>query len=443
MTAPKLTRRIMDIDFIERFFKSAASRLQARRGLIFVVASVILLFVMFSNLELLDGLIGFAVFFFAAAFMPRRGILRPTPKLPRQLTSPDDIFESQKSFVNVMVEPALLLNHAGLVLHGNKQAEDFFSGEKQGQHISTLVRNPDVLDAVSRASTHLESLTVHYTDRVPVERYIAASIAALSPQKNASRPRRPVILLILRDLTQQERLNQMRSDFIANASHELRTPLASLLGFIETLQGPARDDDKARDRFLAIMARQAQRMTRLIDDLLSLSRAEMNAHLRPSDRVDVNNAVGYVIATLEPLAEENKVNVDVDFLSDQAFVLADRDELTQVFQNLIQNAIKYAGEGNAVQITVKRSLMKKTKYVSVSVKDNGPGIAAEHLPRLTERFYRVDVASSREKGGTGLGLAIVKHVVNRHRGSLEIKAEIGQGSEFIVNFPEVVAPGQS
>jgi two-component system phosphate regulon sensor histidine kinase PhoR len=240
-------------------------------------------------------------------------------------------------------------------------------------------------------------------------------------------------------LTEQDRLGQMRADFIANASHELRTPLASLRAFVETLQGPAREDANARTRFLKLMALQAERMTRLIDDLLSLSRVEMRVHLPPRGIVELNETASYVCQSLEPVAEAAKAKVTFVRQEAPARIRGDREEVVQVLQNLIQNAIKYGREGGTIEVRVGRDAPRGSAVakVWVSVIDEGPGIAPEHLPRLTERFYRVNAASSREKGGTGLGLAIVKHILNRHRGELRIASRLGAGSSFTASFEEL------
>jgi two-component system phosphate regulon sensor histidine kinase PhoR len=224
----------------------------------------------------------------------------------------------------------------------------------------------------------------------------------------------------------------MRADFVANASHELKTPIAGLAGFIETLRGPARDDVAARDRFLGIMAEQADRMRRLVDDLLMLSRIEQHEHARPAGEVDVEKVLRGVQDLLQLKASARKVAVElvVDPALPQA--VGDYDELTIVFQNLIDNALKYAKPSTTVRIAA-RPLGED--FISVAVSDEGDGIPASHLPRLTERFYRVDNARSRALGGTGLGLAIVKHVVNRHRGRLEIQSTQGKGSTFTVTLP--------
>jgi two-component system phosphate regulon sensor histidine kinase PhoR len=301
-----------------------------------------------------------------------------------------------------------------------------------GAPVSNVVRHPELLDAMDDARTTSERQTVEIEDRVPVRRRL---IATVTPLDAGSDPSGPSIALVIRDVSEEERLAQMRADFIANASHELRTPLASLRGFVETLQGPARNDEAARQRFLAIMATQAARMTRLIDDLLSLSRIEMRAHVPPQGVVDLNEVVGFVRQSLEPVAEAASIDVKLSMSSGAATVRGDRDELVQVFQNLIHNAIRYGREGGHVHVRVldDRTIAGRPR-ISVAVEDNGQGIPAEHLPRLTERFYRVSAAVSREKGGTGLGLAIVKNIINRHRGELRIESEVGRGSTFTVSM---------
>jgi len=228
----------------------------------------------------------------------------------------------------------------------------------------------------------------------------------------------------------------MRVDFIANASHELRTPLASLLGFVETLQGPAREDSDARARFLSIMREQAQRMARLVDDLLSLSRIEQHLHLRPDTPVDLTLLVAHICDTLAPMAEETGLTLEPE-LASNVIVPGDRDELARVIENLVENAIKYGRPDGGGPSKIEISLQTAGALAFFAVRDHGPGIAPEHIPRLTERFYRVDAGKSRAKGGTGLGLAIVKHIVARHRGKLWIDAALGEGALFRVTLPSI------
>ena len=234
----------------------------------------------------------------------------------------------------------------------------------------------------------------------------------------------------------------MRADFVANASHELRTPLAALSGFIDTLQGSARDDPAAREKFIGIMKTQANRMARLIDDLLSLSRIELNAHVRPDRPVDVVSIVRQVADGLQMLARDRGMTITIEAPAAPLIVPGDRDELLRVFENLVENALKYGASGKRVDLTVARGESTQGPGEAlIAVRDYGPGIAPEHLPRLTERFYRIDVGHSRAEGGTGLGLALVKHVVARHRGRLMIDSTAGAGATFTVRLP--LAPARN
>jgi two-component system, OmpR family, phosphate regulon sensor histidine kinase PhoR len=238
------------------------------------------------------------------------------------------------------------------------------------------------------------------------------------------------ILIILRDLTREQAVEKMRSDFVANASHEMRTPLSTIIGAIETLQGAAKQDPKAREMFLGSMLTQAHRMKRLIDDLLTLSRIELNAHVRPNSKVSLTSVARQAHSSLSSYASEHQV--DVEFVHEgEVHVAGEADELLQVALNLIENAIKYGGEGKRVHIECKQVGLNGI----LSVTDFGQGIAEDDIPRLTERFYRVSAKQSRAKGGTGLGLAIVKHIVLRHRGELDITSTQGQGSTFTVSIP--------
>ena len=271
------------------------------------------------------------------------------------------------------------------------------------------------------------------------ERSFEARVGLLPPG-DAFGPESQGIVQI-EDRTDQRRAEQLRSDFIANASHELRTPLASIIGYIETLQHHAKNDPDARERFLAIMGREAGRMQRLVDDLMSLSRIEMSEHVRPVEEVSLTQIAAESAAALLPVALRQGVTLEIGAASGDARVQGDRDQLEQVFTNLIDNAMKYAGEGAKVRVRPAAPSRAHPSRVGVTVEDDGPGIPREHIHRLTERFYRVNAASSRNKGGTGLGLAIVKHILNRHGGRLEIASEPGGGSAFTVWLPRSEAAG--
>jgi two-component system phosphate regulon sensor histidine kinase PhoR len=332
------------------------------------------------------------------------------------------------AFVEALPGPALLLDASGTILAANDAATSTFGAMRRGDPLSASLRVPEVLGLI-RAAADGRPHEIEFTERVPVERAFLAHVSPIT----ASGP----LLLTFDDLTTARRLDRMRADFVANASHELRTPLASLSGFIETLQGPARDDPAARQRFLSIMGEQAWRMSRLIDDLLSLSRVELDAHLRPDTVVDLGPVISEVRDSLNPLARERKVTMEVTGASASLAVLGERDDLVRLFENLVENALKYGAAGKRVEIAMRA----ENGEALVSVRDYGPGIAPEHLPRLTERFYRVDVGASREQGGTGLGLAIVKHIVARHRGRLGVESKLGEGATFTVRLP--LAPAES
>jgi two-component system phosphate regulon sensor histidine kinase PhoR len=331
-------------------------------------------------------------------------------------------------------DPVILVDRRTIVLEANAAAKVLLPRLKHGHPLSFALRSPDVLDGIDRVLRTGDALRVEFAERVPTERAFEVLIGPLQAD-TPELASQSGVMLFFRDQTSVRRLEAMRVDFVANASHELRTPLASLLGFIETLQGPARNDPPARERFLEIMRGQAQRMTRLIDDLLSLSRIEMRAHVAPEGVVDFRAVASHMVETLAALAKERGVEINASLGEEPLFVQGDRDELLRVAENLIENAVKYGESGGRVDVALARA-GERAELVELTVRDYGPGIAAEHLPRLTERFYRVDVAQSREKGGTGLGLAIVKHIVNRHRGQLSISSEPGAGATFTVRIPE-------
>ncbi|MBU1210725.1 MAG: ATP-binding protein [Alphaproteobacteria bacterium] len=343
--------------------------------------------------------------------------------------------DSWRAIINALPEAALTLDTGGVISHQNELIAALYPEMRVGKAMSQLLRNPDLMTAIEMARTSSgPAVVVKFAERVPVARSIEATVARLEPSLEAAS-----LLVTFRDLTEREKVEKMRADFVANASHELRTPLASLRGYIETLQGPARNDTAARERFLGIMWSQAQRMSRLVDDLLSLSRVEMRAHLMPQGRADINEIAGYVVQSLDPLAVQQNTAIKLTRLDAPAFVRADREEIVQALQNLIHNALKYGRDDGHVEVVVARQAAAtgRAGKLTVSVIDDGAGIAAHHLPRLVERFYRVNPASSREKGGTGLGLAIVKHIMARHRGDLEIASEVGRGSTFTLSFDEL------
>jgi two-component system phosphate regulon sensor histidine kinase PhoR len=411
------------------------TRLAVRRRLILLFAVIILALTLVYGLPPRAAIWACALFCIGAALIPRRSLTvftaekreRREEALPQKLA---------RALTDALPEPAVLLRQDGEIVSFNAKARDLFGGLRPGLHLSSATRNPQILDAVAAASPAKRMQTVMFSERIPVARHMAATVSWIQPGSRKG----ALILLFLDDQTEWRRLDQLRADFIANASHEIKTPLASLLGFIETLQGAARHDEAARERFLAVMAKQAARMARLIDNLMSLSRVEMQAHLKPRDTIVIGELVEQACDALEPMAAEAGIEVDVCSDVEEAVVLGDRDELMQVFINLLHNAIKYGKPGGAVQVSLERVWHGAAPAIEIAIEDNGPGIPRQHLPRLTERFYRVPGQPALEKSGTGLGLAIVKHVVNRHRGELRIVSEEGTGSKFIVRLAEHQPP---
>jgi len=331
--------------------------------------------------------------------------------------------------IDALPEAVFVVDSDARIAAANDAARMVLPSLRLKDPLARSLRSPDVLDALDRVLAGGPAEKVVWIERLPVECWFEVHLAPLRMEDIE-----PAAVVSLRDLTEARRVERMRVDFIANASHELRTPLASLLGFVETLQGPAREDAEARQRFLAIMREQGQRMARLVDDLLSLSRIEQHLHLRPDTPVDLNMLVAHIADTLAPMAEEGGLALTLD-LAENVIVPGDRDELARVIENLMENAIKYGRCENGAQKPVEISLREVSGFAMFTVRDHGPGIAPEHLPRLTERFYRVDAGKSRAKGGTGLGLAIVKHILARHRGRLTIESSLGKGATFRVFLP--------
>lgn len=347
--------------------------------------------------------------------------------------------------VSGMPDPAVLLDRAGRVIHLNAAAAQLAPALRRNELAQFALRSPEIITALREAIASTEPRRATYLDHVPVDRWMELIITPV-PVPTLFGGTDKCLLLTFHDQTPLRRVEEMRADFVANASHELRTPLAALSGFIDTLQGPARDDAKARERFLGIMHAQATRMARLIDDLLSLSRVELSAHVRPDASVDIVPIIRQVADGLEPLAAERQVAIEIDLPETPVTIAGDREELLRLFENLIENALKYGASGGRVIVSLVRAVSGEgTPEVRVMVRDFGPGIAPEHLPRLTERFYRVDVGDSRAQGGTGLGLSLVKHILNRHRGRLLIESVPKKGATFTACFPQAKMPsaGQS
>ncbi|MGY9105795.1 MAG: ATP-binding protein [Alphaproteobacteria bacterium] len=347
--------------------------------------------------------------------VPRRSDAESTP-LHQETKAAPGMPDSAKALFDSLDDPIIVLDATGKVLFANSASRVLIGGDSERKHISAVLRYPEILEGAENVLSGADAETIFFSIMVPRERHYRARIAPLVSDATG------LFIMQFSDLTSMRRAERMRADFIANASHELRTPLAAVSGFIDTLRGHAKGDAEARERFLDIMSVETGRMSRLIDDLLSLSRIELNEHNPPMGKVDLVAVVRDAAAALAPLAEIDGVTLEIGE-SAPMWAVGDRDELTQVFQNLIHNAIKYGGEAGTVHTnfgTIAGSGRSAPTQVFASVRDEGEGIPREAIPRLTERFYRVDVKRSKERGGTGLGLAIVKHILNRHNARLQI-----------------------
>jgi two-component system, OmpR family, phosphate regulon sensor histidine kinase PhoR len=413
----------------------ASSRWRGIRIVIVAAAIVFGGFVALGAITSGYGLLGFVILVLAALLASRA--TEEDGQLARPVAVAERAGEPLEAVIAGVPDPVIALDRNGRVLTVNESARSLAPALRLGEPVSLALRMPELIEAIGRAYATGDEQRVEYSERVPLDRWFEVIV---KPVRRDPKLRMPdLVLMTFHDLTPLRRVEEMRADFVANASHELRTPLAALSGFIETLQGSARDDAKARERFLPIMQEQARRMARLIDDLLSLSRIELNAHRRPDTPIDLVPIVRQVADGLQTLARDRGVTVHVD-AANAVRVPGDRDELVRVFENLVENALKYGASGKRVDIGLSEGESPEGEQEArISVRDYGPGIAPEHVPRLTERFYRVDVRESRAQGGTGLGLALVKHILNRHHGRLLIESMPGAGATFTVYLPLVAA----
>jgi two-component system phosphate regulon sensor histidine kinase PhoR len=333
-----------------------------------------------------------------------------------------------ETLINTLPMAAMVIGLDDRVVASNEKAIHVLGEGLTGRNYITALRQPDVLVVIEQCIKNKQTHTTHFLGAGDIKfnlrcAYLFDGIKG--------------VLVTLNDITEIEKSAQLHSDFVANVSHELRTPLTSVMGFIETLQGPAKGDPKASERFLGIMADETARMNRLVDDLLSLSRVEAQSQRRPSERIDLDELLASVAHRLNSKVRDAKASLSLELESNE-ILLGDADQLRQVFTNLIENALKYGGEKVNIMLAsapVAYDTRLREDAVRISVCDTGAGFDAIHIPRLTERFYRIDSHRSRDMGGTGLGLAIVKHIISRHRGRLTVQSVIGQGSEFTVILP--------
>ncbi len=342
--------------------------------------------------------------------------------------------EAIQSLLDAAPLPQIVISAQERIVASNAPAQDLLGQAIFNRHYITALRQPNLLDCIERvlSGSEMRAETTYLATRASRDTTYRAIAARIETDPG------PALLVSFIDVTELQEAGQMRRDFVANVSHELRTPLTALLGFIETLRGAAKDDPNARDRFLEIMEREASRMNRLVRDLLSLSRVEAEERMRPSETSDFAAILRSSVSSLRPMADQSGVVVNMTGADGSVEVRGDPDQLAQITSNLIENAIKYGASGGRVDVSLSEAAnvaSVRGMAVTLVVQDHGDGFDPVHVPRLTERFYRVDSHRSREMGGTGLGLAIVKHIVNRHRGRLRIESETGRGAQFTVILP--------
>ena len=415
----------------DRTGSPALARLSAASRVLFLIALAMVVLVLVGALPWPGALAAFVAVVVLVALVPSPELTLGRNDRPAQAALA--VEPAATRLAEALPDPCFILDRNGLVIFANERARNSFP-IRPGDVLTARLRTPDLIAAFGRVAATDRPEMVEFIERVPTERHFAAWFAPLGGQ-GEQLPSRSPIVLVLEDLSERRQTERVRVDFVANASHELRTPLASLIGFIDTLQGSAKDDPVARARFLGIMREQATRMSRLVDDLLSLSRIELKAHVRPRDPVDLISVLRHVIDAHTPLAEDLNVSIERHLPEGRAIVPGDRDELIQVFDNLIDNACKYGQSGGRVVVTLTAPKLGELGECRVTVRDFGLGIPAEHVPRLTERFYRVE-NDGRQHRGTGLGLAIVKHIATRHQARLLIESKPGEGASFTIVFPQ-------
>ena len=333
----------------------------------------------------------------------------------------------QDLFINQIEDIIIILNKFNIVTYINKAGVENFGSNLEGNHIGSEIRIPDLLDAIDQNKIDKKIKKIDIELTIPVFKFYKISVSSIKSDYT---------LIIIRDFTEMRKSQNMRSDFIANASHELRTPLVSLKGFLETITDSAKDDPKSQKKFLEIMKSEANKMEVLIEDLMLLSRIELQEHIRLKDKVDIKEVIENIILLNSKKISEKKLNVNLNIKEEERFVIGDREKLSAVFLNLLDNAIKYSGNSKSIKIGSSENTSGLKNYTSISVIDEGFGIASEDIHRITERFFRTENAKKLKIEGTGLGLAITKHIINQHRGELKITSKFGKGSEFIVSLPK-------
>lgn len=422
------------------------AQLRRMRWLIVAVAVVVCVLLVSGRIDLHEAIFTFgflaltALLSGAPSSAVGRGLTSKRSSAARAKAQQINTAKGIERLIAAWPQAVVVIDQRAVIHSINALASDLLDIRQPGDPLSFKLRDPDVLRAVQRALDEGRGENCTLIEKVPAERKLLLHIRPFgddlqAPGSSSRAPGQRFVLMVIEDETDAHRVERMRSDFVANASHELRTPLASITGCIDTLQGAAKNDPVGQKRFLKIMDQQAGRMTALIDELLSLNRIEMQSHRRPADTVDLADMVREALDSVRPIAEDAHVEMSLDVPGTPTTVRGDAGELRQVAANLLQNAVKYGASGKRVDISLRDALEGGVRMVELRVQDHGPGIAAEDLPRLTERFYRAHEETNPLATGTGLGLAIVKHIIARHHGRLLVESKLGQGASFTIRVP--------
>ena len=366
----------------------------------------------------------FIIIFFYKPISTTRSFQKNNTEISDDKLTKNDL---QELFINQLEDTIIILNKFNIITYSNKAAVENFGLNLEGKHIGSEIRIPELLDAIDNNKIDKELKKIDIELKIPVFKFYKISIISIKSDHT---------LIVIRDFTEMRKSQNMRSDFIANASHELKTPLVSIKGFLETITDSAKNDLKSQKKFLEIMKSEANKMEILIEDLMLLSRIELQEHIRLKDKVDIKEVIENIILLNSKKINEKKLNVNLNIKEGERFVIGDKEKLSAVFLNLLDNAIKYSGNSKSVKIESSENINGLKNYTSISVIDEGFGIAPEDIHRITERFFRTENAKKLKIEGTGLGLAITKHIINQHRGELKITSKFGKGSEFIVSLPK-------
>ena len=366
----------------------------------------------------------FIIIFFYKPISTTRSFQKNNTEISDDKLTKNDL---QELFINQLEDTIIILNKFNIITYSNKAAVENFGLNLEGKHIGSEIRIPELLDAIDNNKIDKELKKIDIELKIPVFKFYKISIISIKSDHT---------LIVIRDFTEMRKSQNMRSDFIANASHELKTPLVSIKGFLETITDSAKNDLKSQKKFLEIMKSEANKMEILIEDLMLLSRIELQEHIRLKDKVDIKEVIENIILLNSKKINEKKLNVNLNIKEGERFVIGDKEKLSAVFLNLLDNAIKYSGNSKSIKIESAKNTSGLKNYSSISVIDEGFGIATEDIHRITERFFRTENAKKLKIEGTGLGLAITKHIINQHRGELKITSKFGKGSEFIVSLPK-------